>query len=926
VLFLFARLFLAAILGISVGAAQAQNTETIPDDAPNQAASGQAPPKKAPPKKTQPAQGTANTNPANKPTTQPAAKPAAKPATQPAAKPAAVKTAQASTQPAAKPAAKPTTQPAAKPAAVKTAQASTQPAAKPAAKPAAQPAPKPAAKPVPKPAPKPAAAPPAPPKVQLLGLRVAPKLDRFVPAENQMPGFLEAREMHGDAQGNVRMIGDAAMRRQDAVLRANVIDYNKTTNVLDAQTNARLIRDGNVITGTSVIYNAEDGTASVDQPNFWIDNGGAGVGSWADVFNKNQMSIKDVTYSGCPCPQPSWYIETEKLDLDYAANEGVARNGVLYFKDVPILASPYLTFPIKKERKSGLLLPTFGNTTNTGFDYTQPYYFNIAPNYDMTAQLRTMTKRGAQLGNELRYMGESYSGVMAGTYLPRDIQTGEDRWLYSAQYGQRFGYGFFGGYNVSGVSDDNYFKDFASIGINQATVTALPRQVGTGWANEYWNTSAQVVTFQTIRPSGSFVTPQYNKVPEYAINGGRFDFGGFDIQSQNTLTKFEMPIDQRFAYGPMGSLRWKPDGQRALSYNSIAYPIVKPGWYITPKVALSMAQYQTEWFGLENWYGYGQASNSRVLPIMSLDSGMTFERDTTFFGKAALQTLEPRAYYLRVPYRDQSQLPVYDTTMADFSFSSAFQENIFAGFDRIANANQATFALTSRWLDANSGFERLQLSVAQQFYFEDQYVTLPFQEPRTNTKSQFLIGSGAALTDTLNLSSLLQYNPYKSEFSRAQIISRWRPQRLATLALSYRYQVNPSPDALYQTQGQNQASASFQWPLTKKWYSIGRVDYSFNKLHAPSLLDSSNIIAMPKVTQGVVGLEYKGDCCWTGRVVFQRYVVSVDQTNSAVFFQLELGGLGNLGQNPMGIIGRSIPDYEPINPPVRSVSKFERYE
>ena len=909
-----------------MGAAQAQNTETIPDDAPNQAASGQAPPKKAPPKKTQPAQGTANTNPANKPTTQPAAKPAAKPATQPAAKPAAVKTAQASTQPAAKPAAKPTTQPAAKPAAVKTAQASTQPAAKPAAKPAAQPAPKPAAKPVPKPAPKPAAAPPAPPKVQLLGLRVAPKLDRFVPAENQMPGFLEAREMHGDAQGNVRMIGDAAMRRQDAVLRANVIDYNKTTNVLDAQTNARLIRDGNVITGTSVIYNAEDGTASVDQPNFWIDNGGAGVGSWADVFNKNQMSIKDVTYSGCPCPQPSWYIETEKLDLDYAANEGVARNGVLYFKDVPILASPYLTFPIKKERKSGLLLPTFGNTTNTGFDYTQPYYFNIAPNYDMTAQLRTMTKRGAQLGNELRYMGESYSGVMAGTYLPRDIQTGEDRWLYSAQYGQRFGYGFFGGYNVSGVSDDNYFKDFASIGINQATVTALPRQVGTGWANEYWNTSAQVVTFQTIRPSGSFVTPQYNKVPEYAINGGRFDFGGFDIQSQNTLTKFEMPIDQRFAYGPMGSLRWKPDGQRALSYNSIAYPIVKPGWYITPKVALSMAQYQTEWFGLENWYGYGQASNSRVLPIMSLDSGMTFERDTTFFGKAALQTLEPRAYYLRVPYRDQSQLPVYDTTMADFSFSSAFQENIFAGFDRIANANQATFALTSRWLDANSGFERLQLSVAQQFYFEDQYVTLPFQEPRTNTKSQFLIGSGAALTDTLNLSSLLQYNPYKSEFSRAQIISRWRPQRLATLALSYRYQVNPSPDALYQTQGQNQASASFQWPLTKKWYSIGRVDYSFNKLHAPSLLDSSNIIAMPKVTQGVVGLEYKGDCCWTGRVVFQRYVVSVDQTNSAVFFQLELGGLGNLGQNPMGIIGRSIPDYEPINPPVRSVSKFERYE
>ncbi len=838
-LFLFARLFFATILGISAGAIQAQSTDIDPGIATNQTASGQASQEEAPSNKAKPTvQGTAT----------------------------------------------------------------------------------------PKVVPNPAVSLRVAPKVQLKGLRVAPKLDRFVPPENQMPAFLEAREMRGEAQNHVSLIGDAAMRRQDAVLRARMIDYNKSTSVLDAQINARLIRDGNVISGTSIIYNSDDGTATVEQPNFWIENGGAGVGSWADVFNKNQMSLKDVTYSGCPCPQPSWYIEAQKLDLDYAANEGVARNGVLYFKDVPILAAPYLTFPIKKERKSGFLLPTYGNTTNTGFDYTQPYYLNIAPNYDMTAQLRAMTKRGAQLGSEFRYMGESYSGVVAGTYLPNDIQTGQDRWLYSAQYGQRFGRGFYGGYNVSGVSDDNYFKDFANIGINQATVTALPRQVGAGWANEYWNSSAQVMTYQTIRPSGTFVTPQYNKVPEYTINGARFGIGGFDLQSQNTLTKFEMPLDQRFAYGPQGSLRWKPDGQRALSYNSIAYPIVRPGWYITPKVALSMAQYQTEWYGLENWFGYGQSSNSRVLPIMSVDSGMTFERDTTFFGKAALQTLEPRVYYLRVPYRDQSQFPVYDTTMADFSFSSAFQENIFTGFDRIANANQATLALTSRWLDANSGFERLQLSVAQQFYFEDQYVTLPFQAPRTNTKSQFLVGGSAALTDTVNVSSLLQYNPYKSELSRAQIIGRWRPQRLATLALSYRYQVNPPPDALYQPQGQNQVSAGFQWPLTKKWYSIGRVDYSFNKVNAPSAVDPSNTIAMPKVTQAVVGLEYKGDCCWTGRAVFQRYVVSVDQTNSAIFFQLELSGLGNLGQNPMGIIGRSIPDYEPINPPVPGVSKFERYE
>ena len=762
---------------------------------------------------------------------------------------------------------------------------------------------------------------PATPFIVGPGLRISPLLERSTVPDKEMPAFLEGEQMEGDGLGNAKLKGKAVIRRQDAVLKANIIDYNKRTGVMDAQINARLIRDGNVITGTSIIYNSEDGTASVDQPNFWLDDGGAGSGSWADVFNRNQMSITDVTYSGCPCPQPSWYIETEKLDLDYAANEGVARNGVLYFKNVPILASPYLTFPLKKERKSGFLLPTFGNTSNTGFDYTQPYYFNIAPNYDATLQARGMSKRGVQLGGEFRYLGSSYSGTMAGTYLAKDLQTGQSRWLYSAQHSQSFGRGFFGAYNVNGVSDSKYFDDFASLGINQAVITALPRQAGGGWANQYFSTSVQVSTFQTL--SG---LPQYNKVPEYAINAARYDIGGFDVQSLNTFTEFRAPLDNRYAIGPGGSLRFRPDGQRLLSYNSIAYPIVRPGWYITPKIAMSLSQYQTNWYGLEQFFGYGQPSNGRALPIMSIDSGMTFERDTSFFGKAALQTLEPRAYYLRVPYRNQSQYPVYDTTLADFSFSSAFQENIYAGFDRIANANQATFALTTRWLDASSGFERLQLGIAQQFYFENQEVTLPGEVPRTNTKSQFLFGGSAALTDTLNLSSLVQYNPYASQISRAQLTSRWRPQRLATLALSYRYQVNPPPLSLYQSQGQNQLSAAFQWPLSKKWYSIGRLDYSLNNVTAPSEIDPSRILAIPKVTQAVMGLEYKGDCCWTGRVVLQRYVVSVDQTNTGVFFQLELGGLGNLGQNPMGVIGRSIPDYQPINPPVPRVSKFERYE
>ncbi len=734
-----------------------------------------------------------------------------------------------------------------------------------------------------------------------------------------MPAFLEADQITGDAQSNVVLSGNASVRRQDAVLKANIINYNKRAGVMDAQLNARLIRDGNVVAGSSITFNPDEGTGSIDQPNFWMENGGAGVGSWADIFNRNQMSLTDVTYSGCPCPSPSWYIETEKLDLDFAENEGVAKNGVLYFKDVPILASPYLTFPIKKERKSGFLLPTFGMTSNTGADYTQPYYFNLAPNYDMTAQIRGMTKHGVQLGDEFRYLGESYSGLLAGTYLSNDLQTGTDRWLYTAQHQQYFGRGFFGGINASGVSDNNYFSDFSTIAVNQATTTYLPRTVSLGWGDEFWSAGVQSTTYQTIQNSTNSIRPLYNRVPEFALNGAKYNAGGFDVVTENTATTFQMPVDKILG-------RWAPDGQRFLSYTSVAYPIVQPGWYVTPKVALTAAQYQTNWYGLESNYGYGQPSNSRTVPIMSLDSGMTFERDSTFFGKSALQTIEPRLYYLRVPYQNQSQLPVYDTTLSDFNFSQAFQENIYAGWDRLSNANQLTAALTTRWLDSDTGFERLSLAVAQRYYFEDQYVTLPFEVPRTNVKSEFLFGANAALTDKLSTNATLQYNPYTSQWDRAQITARWRPQRLAMISASYRYQVNPPVAVSYQPQGQDQFSLAFQWPITSKWYAVGRADYTVWNQEAQSLLDPTQTLSLPKITQAIAGVEYKGDCCWSARMVFQRYVVSVDQVNTGVFFQLELAGLGMLGQNPMGLLGKSIPDYENINPPIPNVSKFERYE
>jgi LPS-assembly protein len=263
---------------------------------------------------------------------------------------------------------------------------------------------------------------------------------------------------------------------------------------------------------------------------------------------------------------------------------------------------------------------------------------------------------------------------------------------------------------------------------------------------------------------------------------------------------------------------------------------------------------------------------------------------------------------------------VFDTALATFNFAQAFSENLYSGgWDRIANANQVTLGLTSRWLDEKTGLERLTLQAAQRIYFEDQQVTLPGETPRTNTKSDFLLGAGAALTDTLSTRFDAQFSPYTRERDEMSAGFKWQPKRLAILTASYRYQRDPAqvtnPNIVnslgYVDNSTHQFTVSGQWPITSKIYGLGRWDYSLQD---------------KRTTQAVVGLEYKGDCCWAARVVFQRYAISAGEANTALFFQLELSGLGSLGTDPMSLLGKTINGYQPVTPPITPKTTFERYE
>lgn len=778
--------------------------------------------------------------------------------------------------------------------------------------------------------------------VSVPGLRLSPGLRMHALTEDEMPVFLEGDEIDGDPTGEVTLTGNAQVRRIDTVLKGDRINYRKETGELDAEGSVRLMRDASLVTGPSLKYNIDADTGEVQEPNFWLGaNGGAGRAVHADILSRSRMRLTDVVYTGCPCPNPSWEIRASRVDLDFDENEGVARNGVLYFKDFPILASPYLTFPVKRERKSGFLVPTYGTTSNSGFEISTPYYFNLAPQYDFTLTPRYLSKRGMQTGGEFRYLGASYVGQVSGTYLARDQETGDKRWLYSAQHRQLLGNGFYTDWNVSGASDNDYFRDFSSLGLNEATTTYLPKRGRLGWSSRYVRSYVQVYRYQTLfDEAATSRNPMYNKEPELSLRAARYEWGGFDAVMDSSMVWFRKPLGEQLIGGNWTDRRFGPDGQRLSVYPTLSYPIVRSGWYVTPKAGVHMSRYQTDWYAnssrnagsynnlYRNAYGSpSDGSETRTQPIFSVDAGMTFDRDTTLFGKPALQTLEPRVYYLRVPYREQQSLPVYDTSLSDFSFAQAFQENIYTGgWDRIVNANQVTLGLTTRFLDADSGFERFTLSGGQRIYFEDQRVTLPNEVPRSDVRSEFLLGSTAALTDTLSTQVNLQFNPYDKDWDRAMIGLRWKPQRLAMVSASYRYQrdslTETNARVPYSPRGQNQVSVAFQWPFTNRWYGIGRLDYSLRR--APEI--GSTPAEHRRITQAIAGLEYKGDCCWTGRMVFQRYAVDANDSNTAVFFQLELHGLGSLGTDPMQLLSRSIPGYESITPDTPPATTFERYE
>jgi LPS-assembly protein len=590
-----------------------------------------------------------------------------------------------------------------------------------------------------------------------------------------------------------------------------------------------------------------------------------------EMLGEDKYRMSEGTFSTCQPGNEDWYIKFGQLDLDYGRSLGVARSAQVLFMGVPIMAAPWMEFSLNNQRKSGFLPPSYGRSGKGGAEVTAPYYWNIAPNRDATIAPRIIAKRGLQLGTEFRYMEPNYRGEARYEVLPDDKAKNRSRYAFSALH-TFAAQGFSGGWNINKVSDDDYFRDLSSK-INITSQSNLNREAfvsrGGYWLGDgTWGMTGRVQRYQTLQDPLAPIDIPYARLPQLSVSAGKQVIGGADFAASGEYVDFTHPT--------------KTLGKRTSTYPTLSLPILTSGVYVTPKIGYNVTHYELS----RNSTGPDN-SITRTLPIFSVDSGMTFDRNTSFRGQDVVQTLEPRLYYVNIPYRNQNNIPLFDTGIADFNYSQIFSENSFSGNDRINDANQLTAAVTTRMLQPN-GQELMRAIVGQRYYFKNQAVTLnPTDTPRTYTASDWLAGASGRIAPRWTADTTVQYNARENRTERFSLGTRYQPEVQKVMNLGYRY----NRDVLHQI------DASSQWPLGGGWYGLGRYNFS--------LQDG-------KLVEGLAGLEYDGGC-WIVRVVGQRFATAVGVATTSLFVQLELNGFSRLGSNPLEALKRNISGYSQLN-------------
>jgi len=687
----------------------------------------------------------------------------------------------------------------------------------------------------------------------------------------------------------ITLSGNVDVTRADQRIFADYATYNSKSMILNARENVHYRDQDFSLYSHSAFLNLDANKGRLRNTQFIYDAVPArGSAKLADMESKTLTRYWDASYTTCAPGNQDWTLETGTLELDRSEGIGTATNAWLEASGYPIFYVPYIEFPIDDRRKSGILAPSFGSKDSTGFDLSIPYYWNIAPNYDAIIESRYMTRRGFLIGGEFRYLNEMTEGQINGEFIPYDDASNKTRGALSILNSTNFTRSLKADLDINYVSDQNYINDIGNA-LSFTNFSHLRSQANLRFGISGLSILTRLENYQTIDSNIPSNQRPYRRLPQVLIyanqqlgdTNGIFRFEGeyVNFQRSNTVTGNRFNIKPR--------LNW---------------PIETAGAYLDPSVAVQFTQY------LLHGEPTGTATSiSRFLPIVSLDSGINFDRGFTLGDAELIQTLEPRIYYLYIPDTNQDDIPLFDTSAFDFTQLSLFRDNRFNSADRIGDANQVSVALTSRILEPETGRQRLDGTIGTIVYFSNRNVGLiPNQAPETDTTSNIVGELNGQFTDELSFRSGLQWNPYQGKIARGLASLQYRDKSERILNLAYRFRRSNSitnqvinsqvPRGLIE-----QADGSFHWPLFAGISGVGRLQYS--------LLDD-------KVTESFLGIE-KESCCWRFRIIGRHWiqttsgrVLTNSSANTGVFVQLELKGFSSFGDNLDQFLERNISGYE----------------
>ncbi|SNY68953.1 LPS assembly protein LptD [Enterobacter sp. CC120223-11] len=733
---------------------------------------------------------------------------------------------------------------------------------------------------------------------------------------NSLPVTINADHAKGNYPDDAVFTGNVDINQANSRLQADEVQLHQKqvpgqadpVRTVDAVGNVHYDDNQVILKGPKAWSNLNTKDTNVWKGDYqMVDRQGRGTADVMKQRGENRYTILDNgTFTSCLPGSNTWSVVGSEVIHDREEQVAEIWNARFKIGPVPVFYSPYLQLPVGDKRRSGFLIPNAKYSSNNGFEFYLPYYWNIAPNFDATITPHYMDKRGGIMWeNEFRYLTQAGSGLFEFDYLNKDNVYEDDypkednsrRWLFYWKHSGVMDQVWRFNTDYTKVSDPHYFNDFDSK-YGSSTDGYATQKFSVGYAVENFNATVSSKQFQVFDTQNS---NSYAAQPQLDVNFYQNDVGPFDTRIYGQAVHFKNTNNNM------------PEATRVHFEPTIDLPLSNGWGSIDTEAKLLATHYQQDDVDQYNTtHGTHLKENvNRVLPQFKVDGKMVFERDMDW-SQGYIQTLEPRVQYLYVPYKDQSDIMEYDSTLLQSDYSGLFRDRSYSGLDRIASANQVTTGVTTRVYDENA-VERFNASVGQIYYFTPSRTGDESDDWSSSDQKGSLVWAGDTywrMTDQWGLRGGIQYDTRLDNVATGNGTIEYRRDENRLVQFSYRY---ASPEYIkatlpsnYSTAAQykdgiSQVGAMASWPIVDRWSVVGAYYYDTN---------------VSKPADQMLAVQYNS-CCYAIRVGYERKLNGWDSQNvqgkydNVIGFNIELRGLSsNYGLGTQQMLRTPIMPYQ----------------